>query len=654
MKTVLKWVGLAVVCLAVIIIAALLILPRFIDARHYREPLEKMVSEASGRRFSVGNDVSLSLFPWVGVSFSDLRLGNPVGFAEPDFLTVETFDVRVKLLPLLSREVQVNRLVVSGPRAFLVTDKDGRVNYDFGPKAATQSKPDSPAPARTKQPIQSLAVEELSLVGGSIVLIDHKAGTRHDLSDVDLSLKDVSLDRPVQISMNAAFNQKPISARGRIGPVGQNLGKGQVPVEATVEAAGQFKLRVKGFLENLLAGPRADLTVDVAEFSPRKLMAEFGQSPPPTADPKTLERLAVKATVKAGADVVSFSDAVLELDQSKLNLSLTAKEFSRPNLAFSLTLDEINIDRYLPPPAEPKGPGSPSEAPAAAAGSKTDYGPLRTLIMDGSAKIGRLVVGKAKLEDVALKVTARDGMIAVDPFDLKLYQGKATGKTSVNVRGAKPVTEVQFSIDNVQANPLLKDLASKDFIEGTANARINLSMTGEDPARIKQTLNGRGSLDLSDGAIVGVDLAGMVRNVKTAFAGQNPSGSKPRTDFSELAVPFTIQNGVFRTPEALLRSPLLRLQAAGSADLVREVLDFKVEPKLVGTIKGQGDDKERTGLSVPILVSGSFSNPAFRPDLEAMAKEQLKRRLLAPGEGGERSTSETPGSLLRNILPGRK
>ena len=652
MKTALKWVGLAVVCVVVVVIAALLIIPRFLDAKHYREPLEKMVSEASGRPFSVGGDVRLSLFPWAGVSFADLRLGNPAGFAEPDFATIDAFEVRVKLLPLLSREVHIERLVVSKPRVFLVVNKDGRVNYDFGSKTAAGSKPAPPASAGAGLPFQSLAVGELNIAGGSIALIDLQNGTRHDLSSVNVSLKDVSLDRPVHFSLSAEVNRKPVSAQGRFGPVGEHLGKGKVPLELTVEAAGQLKLLVKGALENLLAGPRAEVAIDVAEFSPRRLLAEFGQSPPATADPKTLERLSVKAAVTAGADSVHLSGGILELDQSKLNFRLTAKQFSRPNVAFDLSLDHIDLDRYLPPPAEAAATGTTS-SPAAAADSKTNYGPLRKLVMDGSAAIGRLVVGKARLEDVTLKVIARDGVIALNPFDLTLYQGKAAGKTIVNVKGERPVTEVQLAADKVQANPLLKDLFGKDFIEGTAKARLSLSMTGDDPARIKPSLNGNGSFDFTDGAIVGVDLANMVRNLKTAFSGQAPSGPKPRTDFSELTVPFTIQSGVLMTKEAALRSPLLRLTAAGSADLVREMLDFRVEPKLVGTLKGQGDEKDRSGLSVPILVSGSFSNPSFRPDLESLAKDRLKGILPAPGAGGT-PLQEKAGGVLRKILPGKK
>jgi AsmA protein len=215
------------------------------------------------------------------------------------------------------------------------------------------------------------------------------------------------------------------------------------------------------------------------------------------------------------------------------------------------------------------------------------------------------------------------------------------------------VTDVQLSLDKVQVHPLLKDIADKDFLEGTAKAQIALSMTGENPAHIKQTLDGKGNLTFSDGAIVGVDLADMARNVKAALGGEVKSGPKPRTDFSEFLAPFTIENGVVRTSETSLKSPLLRLLAAGKADLVKETLDFKLDAKLVGTIKGQGDEKSRSGVGVPIIVSGSFSDPSFRPDVEAMAKDQLKNALGAP-EAGSLPTKEKARDFIKGLLPQKK
>ena len=86
-----------------------------------------VMRELGGRPVTVGDDVRLSLFPWAGVSFSDLRLGNIPGFVEKDFAMVKSFEVRIRLLPLLSRKVQVDRLSVNEPRIFMVKNKPSRI-----------------------------------------------------------------------------------------------------------------------------------------------------------------------------------------------------------------------------------------------------------------------------------------------------------------------------------------------------------------------------------------------------------------------------------------------------------------------------------------------------------------------------------------------
>jgi AsmA protein len=653
MKSALKWTALVVAALIVVVIGALLVIPAFLDANRYKSDLEKYVLEATGRPLRLEGDIRLSLFPWAGVSFSGLRLGNPPAFAEKDFLTVKSFDVRVKLWPLLSKQVEMDRLVVGEPRLWLVTNRDGGVNWDFGARPAPTGPPAAAeASPEAGLPIASLLVGEVAVQNAQVVMIDHAKGARQEISGLNVALRDVSFDRPVRLTLSAAVNQKPLSAEGRFGPIGKNLGQGGVPLELTADVFGQLQLKVKGMLEDLPVAPRARIEVEVSEFSPRRLFAEIGQPLPPTADAKVLERASFKAGVTADAKAAAISDAVLVLDDSKLNLTATISKFAKPAVDFDLRLDRIDLDRYLPPKSTSGAGSPPAGAPAEPPGTKTDSAPLRRLALNGNARIGQLTVAHARVEDVALKITAKDGVFSLDPFSMKLYQGTAAGKAEVDLRGASPVTAVDLNLDKVQVNPLLKDVAGKDFLEGTGQARITLATRGEDPVRIRQALNGKGGLLLNDGAIVGVDLAGMVRNVKSAFGGEVKSGAKPRTDFAELAVPFTIANGVFHTPEATLKSPLVRLLAAGKADLVKETLDFRVDPKVVGTIKGQGDQKERAGLGVPILVSGTFAKPSFRPDVEGLAKDRLKQ-VLSPSATDTAPVRKKAGDLIKGLVPGR-
>ncbi|MBW1998833.1 MAG: AsmA family protein, partial [Deltaproteobacteria bacterium] len=206
----------------------------------------------------------------------------------------------------------------------------------------------------------------------------------------------------------------------------------------------------------------------------------------------------------------------------------------------------------------------------------------------------------------------------------------------------------------------LKDLLKKDIIEGTLKATMNIAMAGDDPERIKRTLNGKGDLRFFDGAIVGVDLAGMVRNVKATFGLAEKPEKRPRTDFSELHIPFTMTKGVVKTAKTRLTSPLLRLLAAGKADLVRETLDFRVEPKFVGTIKGQGDTRQRSGITVPVLITGTFSSPKFRPDLEGMLKGTLEKGLpeaselkkMLPGQETQEGVQKPLEEKARDLLKG--
>jgi AsmA protein len=637
MKGFLKWGAIVVGCLVVVIIAALVLIPMFVDVAKYKPILESKVTAATGRPFSVGDDLSLSLFPWAGVSFSDLRLGNPAGFTEKNFVTVKSFEVRVKLLPLLSKDVQIKRFVLNEPQIVLVKNKKGLENW-VQPKPAGKDAAEEKAPSTESVPgglgipISALTAENIAINNGSALWIDHTTDTRKEITDIGLILKDVSLNRPVKLTFSAQLDQKPLSLEGTVGPVGTGLKEGKIALDLSIKALKQLVLRLKGNLENLITNPGVDMDIEVAEFSPRMLMSELGQEfPVATTDPEAISRLALKAHIKADAKKVSLTNGNMELDQSKLKLSAAATEYSRPNLKFDLDLDQIDLDRYMPPKSEEPAQAKTS-ASAEPAKKKTDYAPLRRLILDGSIKIAKLTVTKAKIEDAVLQIKAKDGVFNLDPIKLKMYQGGAAGNAVLNVAQDTPRSSLNLRVDSIQVGPLLQDVLQKDFLVGAANAAINLAMAGDDPEKIKKTLNGKGELQFNDGAIVGIDLSAMARNVGAAFGLAKKGEERPRTDFTELLVPFTIKNGVVNTPQSSIKSPFIRITAVGTADLVQETLDLRVDPQAVATIKGQGDETKRSGIMVPVLVSGTFSKPTFRPDLSAATQQRIEKEIFESKE----------------------
>ena len=636
---VLKWILITGGILVVLVIAALLAIPMFVDINKYKPEIEKKVTEATGRPFSIGSDLDLSLFPFAGVRFADLQLGNPPGFKDKEFVDIKLFEVRVKLLPLISKEIQVKRFIVKGPRIVLVKNKDGKVNWEFSRDSLPpdkSGKPDlkqrPPEGAQGELPIKKLTVGEFAITDGFLLYVDQAAGTRQEITDLNLQLENVSLDRPMQMAFSAKLDQKAIKLQGSIGPVGKDPGRGTIPFDLVAGYLQELELKIKGSIQNPAEDLNFAVNIKVPPFSPRKLAAELSlEFPVVTTDPQAISRLAFDGEVKGNADRVNITGGVLTLDDSTLNFMASAKEYSKPNVAFDLELDQIDLDRYLPPEAEDEGAKKKGETPAGKK-KKTDYAPLRRLIMDGALKIGKLKLSNARAQEIRMKVVAKNGVFTLKPLAMKLYQGKVNGNGVLNVTKDTPAIRMELMAETVQVGPLLKDVMEKEILEGVTHAKIVGRFTGDDPDTVKKTLNSQGELSFKDGAIVGIDIAGMVRNVGAAFGLAEKSGEKPRTDFAELKVPYTIANGLFKTTEARLMSPLLRILAAGKADLINETLDFRVEPKVVATIKGQGDAAERSGIMVPVLVSGSFSSPEFKPDLASITKQQIKEQVLESKE----------------------
>lgn len=633
MNKAVKWMLVIAGSLVALIVIAVIVLPMVIDVEKFKPQIEQQVAKVTGRTFKLGGDLKPSIFPWIGVRLTDLHLGNPSGFEEKDFVSVASFEVRVKLLPLLSRNIEVKRFVVDKPVIVLEKRKDGKGGWEGlgqpAEKPAATEK-ETPVPSSTGElPIKDLLVGEFAITNGLIVWLDQASGTRKEVAEVNLMLTDVSFDKTIGVAFSALADQKPLKLDGTIGPVGTQPGKSPLPVDLSVNLLNELDVKLSGRIDPSGAVPNFDFAVTVPEFSPRKILAQLGQELPfEPADPKVLGAVAVSLNLRGTPQNIVVSDGKLKLDDAQATFSAQASELDKPNLKADLNLDGIDLDRYLPPPTtkEPgaASPGTPSADPIA---KKTDYAQLRRLVLDARFKAGELKAKNARMQNLEVRVSARNGIIQLDPLKLDLYQGSLAGTGTLNVQKDIPATAMALALNGIQAGPLIKDVMAKELIEGTMAADIGLKFTGDSPDSIRQTLGGKGDLRFTDGAIVGIDLASMVRNVKTAFGLAQQPSEKPRTDFAELQLPYTITNGLFKTDASRLASPLLRVLVAGTADLAKETLDFRVEPKFVATIQGQGDTTQRKGILVPVMVSGSFESPTFTPDLKAILEQRIDQSL---------------------------
>ncbi|MEN8211246.1 MAG: AsmA family protein [Thermodesulfobacteriota bacterium] len=661
MKNLLKWLLIIGSVFIVLIIAAMFIIPQFVNVQKYKPVIEKKVAEATGRSFTFGDEIDISVFPWVGVKLTDLHFGSGKGYKQKDMVSVKNFEVRLKVMPLLSKKIEVKTFLMDSPQIYLEKLKNGQANWQG---IGTTEKKKSPKEKKKEEsstgqtlPIEALLVENFSITNGELTYVDQGTGLKKQISDLNLNLNDISLENPIGIDFNAKVDGKPLSLNGAAGPIGKDPGKGTIDIDFVLKALGELEIKLKGSLIDPVESQNFDLEFNVLPFSPRKLLAAIDiEFPVKTKDPKALDMVSIKSNIKGNPKSISLSKGVLGLDDSKLQFSASAKQFSKPDLKFDINLDKIDLDRYLP---EPPAKDSSTEKTKSSAESKkkTNYEPLRKLVLDGKIKAGEVKASGATVEDVDIHILAKNGIITIDPMDLNLYQGNLDSKLELNVQKKNPRTKITIDAKGIQAGPLMKDVLEKELIEGTLKADMDISMRGEKPAMIKKTLTGKGELLFTDGAVIGIDLANMVRNVKTKLGTGEKLEEKPRTDFAALKIPFTAKNGLVNTNGSSLQSPLIRVLVTGKANLVKEILDFRVEPKFVATLKGQGDTEQRSGLMVPVLITGSFDSPKIRPDLEGMVKGDLTKEITNLKQGldtkeGQQEKVEDVKNQIKSLLPG--
>lgn len=502
------------------------------------------------------------------------------------------------------------------------------------------------------------------MINGQVTYIDAGADLKKEISDLNLKLSDISFEKPVGISFSVKLDGKPVLLEGSVGPLGKYPGKGTVPLDLVLKAVDQLEVKIKGSLTDPVATRGFDLDIQVAPFSPKKLAQALNQAIPlKSKDPGVLEKLSLTVKAKGNPANVTLSSGELVLDDSKLVFSADAKEFSLPDVKFDLQLDHIDLDRYLPESKTKEGTPSsttPASAPPDSKAKKTGYGPLRKLILDGNINIAKLKAQGATVENMVVHILAKNGVITVDPLTLDLYKGSIVSKVEVNVQKDDPATKMNLDAKGIQAGPLIKDAVKKEWIEGTLKAGFGLSMLGDTPETVKKTLTGQGGFVFTDGAVIGIDLADTVRSLQSKLGAGEAATEKPKTDFAEFKIPFTAKDGLIRIDGTSLSSPLMRVTASGTAHLATEALDLKIDPKLVATLKGQGDTQERSGLTVPVLITGSFSSPKVRPDIKGMIgsgvnldPEALKKQVLGEGnDPGQKSPTPDVKEQIKGLLPG--
>jgi AsmA protein len=622
----LKYALIALAGLVILVGGVLAYVAATFNPNQYKSQIVQAVKAKTQRTLKLEGDIGLSFWPSIGAKIGKASLSERA--SDKEFAAIEEVRAALKLMPLLSKQVVVDTVRIKGLRVNIVKTNNAGTNLDdlAGEPSAKKGVP-AATDARADFAVDIGGVE---FVDAAISYTDQAAGAKYLLTKLNLKTGRIAPGVPTTVDFSAhAQGDKPkvdlpvtLKTRFTLDAVKQSLALDDLVLEAKGTAAG---------LANLALRLTGSASVDNAKQHARVALA--GKL--------------VDSSIKAQIEIAGFAAPVIHFD---------------------VDVDQIDLDRYLPQQAA--GGGQPGgDKQAAAKEAPFDLTALRSLHADGKLKIGAFKANNVRASNVRMDLKAQGGHVEINPANASFYQGSLASRIAINAAPAVPTFAVKHSMNGISIGPFLKDLASNETLEGKGNVTLDVTTQGNTVSALKRALNGSAALNLVDGAVKGIDIAGSIRNAKAklgALRGEQAQAAdkSQKTDFSELTATFSIKNGVAHNSDLSLKSPLLRVGGEGDVNIGEDAINYLVKASVVGTAKGQGgrETDELKGITVPVRVAGPLAAPHYTIDFNAMATDTAKQKVMdelqkrlgggAPTGDAAKKDESKPGSSNRDKLRG--
>lgn len=717
-----KWLLGLLVTLTVLIIAAIIIVPMVFDPNDYREEITTLVKDKTGRDLSLDGELSVSVFPWLGIRTQGLTLSQPAQIGG-DMVTVDTAQLRVKFAPLLSKQVHIDTVVLKEPKLRLVTLKNG---VDSFSGLTGDDSEEADAQEDSAGAAVALVVQGLELTNGSLVIDDRAAGSVTEISNLSVitgnligdslanleasgvlkssdnpDALDFLIDGKAQINVDTLlvtmadlrgqFLQGELKAdftiealtvadSAQIEIQGLELGA-QGPVDVTISApkvsanidtqradlprlniaSGSFNGQLTDLkARNFIDAPSASGALSIPAFNAAKLLNEFDVDYQ-TTDSDALTSVALEAQFSGDLEKAEVKNLVFKLDDSELKGSASVKNYDNPAVRFDLNLDQLNVDRYLPPTIEGEEEDvSGSEALA------VPMAAFQLIQANGQFKAQQLVSGGVELNNIDVQVRSTPGNVTITPT-ASLYDGSLAGQIAFSEQQGTSKLAVKNEVDLVELGKLLNAAEVTDQLSGVGTLLVDLVVTETNGV---QTNNGVIKLQAKNGAVQGVDIKGMIDSAYAQYQslkgrepneeeGSGKAKSSDETRFAELLGTFNVNNNVITNDDFSMKAPLFRVGGEGTIDIEKQTLDYVVEVNLVASTDGQGGEAvdKLAGIPIPIRFTGSLTEPSYSIDFKRMYKalfakevDRKKGELLQKKLGIEDGENLSTKDVLRGIL----
>jgi uncharacterized protein involved in outer membrane biogenesis len=587
---------------AAILLVVLVLLAVFFPWDVLRGPLNRYVSDRTGRHFEITRRLDVKLGFTTRVLADGVEFANPAWAADPMLITASAAEVDIRLLPLLLRgRIDLPLVNLHSPQLGLQMEVDGRRSWALGRDSANPSN----IPEIGALTIDQGSVHFISTGHGADIQTEFALSGAADGNSLPLSFK-----------AHGRWQRQPFTAQGRTGNVLHLSGSHATPFPLRIEAAAAHTtLKAAGTVDRLagLDGANADFTLQGSNLA--ELYQLLGVVLPETP------RYELRAHLDKHAEVWNVSGIRGKLGNSDLvgQLSFDHSQ-SVPLLTgkiHSEALDFVDLAPLVGLPEQPRSAAALPSMGAAPAGpavkarlnldpgkvlptATLDLARLKAMNAEVQYSAARITnVRQLPLDRMNVQVNLKDGVLRLDPMKLGLAGGELTGRLKIDGNHDPARVEVKVDASSMELNKLFPGLKITKASLGRIQGIIDLQGQGNSVARMLATSSGNVALVMGKGKVSSLllefaelDGVGIIKNLVT--------GNRD-SEVRCAAAAFDVHNGLMKSRTIVLDASDATFAGSGDVSLANETLNLTVLP--------QPKDSTFLSLRSPLKVAGTFAHP---------------------------------------------
>lgn len=555
-----------------------------------REPINRYVSEKTGRHFAINGDLQVKLGSTTDISLRQVQFDNPDWASGRTMAKADLIVISVDLPALLGGRIVLDQLHLEGATVSLERSADGKRNWTLAKSEdSTASTPE---------------IRKLSVKNSLIRYLDpvHEADLQAKVNTDD---NDPLL--PVNIALSGSYKKMRLAGTAATGNV-LSLQDSATPFPARIDASlGKTAVKINGTLSDLIKGGIIDAKLSLSGPDLSQLYPVI-----PVVLPST-PPYRISGQLKRNGTVYRYEEFEGVIGKSDVSGTASYTANTPPTLKMVANSKQLDLADLGPLIGLKPGPASASKKQGKAVAADPTPGKvlpnqpfrlerLNAMNADVTLVAGRILrPGDVPLENMRVHLRLDSGQLTLMPLEFGFSGGKIAANITLDGRQNPIAAQAEIDLRNIKLQQLMPDSKMMRASAGTVGAQIRLRGKGNSVAGMLATADGEASLAMAGGELSGLLLEAI---------NLNGTGILKYLAFGDQSLPnrcsaasFSVNNGVATSRAMVFDTAISNIQGEGTIDFREEQLDIRLDAK-----------PKRKSIFVartPIHIEGAFAKPDY-------------------------------------------